>query len=101
MATSGSMANLVKNFRGEDLVKVNDVYWHVQTGQVYQYQGASDVTNTATSITFTELTDTTNGGFLSADALVVPSGNDRLEISASNIKIFNNNVLRVHLGDLS
>jgi hypothetical protein len=95
------MANLVAAFRQEDVVRVNDIYWDVVTGRVFQYQGSSDITSTSTSVTFTELTNDVQGGFISADALLVSSDNDRVEIRSNVIKVFNNSVLRVKIGDLT
>ena len=92
---SSSKSDLVRSFRNENKVLTNDVYWHVQTGKVYQYQGP---TVTTTDVTFTELT---SSGFISADALVIPSGTERTEIRSSGMKIYNNNVLRVKIGNLA
>ncbi len=62
---------------------------------MFQYQGASVTT---ADVSFTELT---TSGFISADALIIPSGTDRTEIRASGMKIYNNGVLRVKIGNLA
>ena len=99
---ANSKSDLVRGFRGENLVKVNDVYWHVQTGKVFQYQGASDVTNTA-DVAFEELTSSTSTGFLSANALTVEEESDgsKIAISSTKIEIFDGSTLRVKIGKLT
>ncbi len=92
---TNSKADLIRDFRNVDEVLQNDVYWHIQTGRVFQYQGASVTT---ADVSFTELT---TSGFISADALIIPSGTDRTEIRASGMKIYNNGVLRVKIGNLA
>ena len=69
MATSGTMSNLLAAVRGENLIKVRDVYWDVVNGKVYQYQGSSDITDTSTSVQFTELTQE-GQGFINPEATI-------------------------------
>jgi hypothetical protein len=99
MATAGTMAKAVSDFRQTTVVRVRDVYWDTVTGRVFQYQGASDVTDVNASITFTELS--ASSGFISADSLKVSSATSRTEIRADVIKIYNSNVLRVKIGNLA
>ena len=69
MATTGTMANLIAAVRGEDLIKVRDVYWDVVNGKVYQYQGSSDITDTSTSVSFEDLTQE-GEGFINPEATI-------------------------------
>jgi len=111
MTTTGSQAKFVSDFRqtstgrAEDKrILEGDVYWHIPTGRVFQAPSGLAAGSTS-SITFTERTSNSGGGFLSADALVVSSSNSRLEIKSNYIKIFENvsntATLRVQIGDLS
>ncbi|MGB2183715.1 MAG: hypothetical protein ACPH5H_07515 [Candidatus Poseidoniaceae archaeon] len=99
--SDSGQSDLVRQFRGQDLVAVNDVYWHIKTGKVFQYQGASDVTTGTAD--FVELSSKISGqtGFLSPDALKIGSGNERVEFSSTGMKIFSGGVARVIIGDLT
>jgi hypothetical protein len=93
-------SDMIRSFRNANEVLTNDVYWHIQTGRVFQYQGSNVTT---ADVAFTELT--TGSGFLSADGLRVSSDANRLEIRSDVIKIFENvsgtATLRVKIGNLS
>ena len=95
---SSSKADLVRNFRNENKVLTNDVYWHIQTGRVFQYQGN---TVTTADVTFTELTSSSGNGFISADALLVSSSSNRVEIRSDRIEVYASGTLRVKIGNLS
>jgi hypothetical protein len=93
-------ADLIRQFRGTSEVLNNDVYWHIQTGTVYQYQGTSSYTPNA-NLTFTNLNS--NGGVLSLDAIL-----DALEGDGSGLRFYGDNLqildsnsnVRVRLGKL-
>jgi hypothetical protein len=93
-----SKSDLIRQFRGTDEVLNNDVYWHVQTGRVYQYQGTS--INSTADVTFTELT-TADAGFLNLSAIMSAfDGGSELRFENDNIKVVSNNAVRVRLGKL-
>ena len=101
---SDSKSDLIRTFRGVNNVLINDVYWHIQSGQVYQYQGAQNVIDDTTDVSFTLLNRTDsnpNGGFLNPDSFIVGNDNDRVEFSSKGLKIFSGGSLRVVLGDLT
>jgi hypothetical protein len=95
-------SDLIRAFRNTNELLENDVYWHIQTGRVFQYQDSSS-TDPNYDGNFVELSNRASGGngFLSPDALTVGSGDDRVEFSSTGIKIFSGGVLRVVIGDLS
>ena len=94
MNTDGTMANLVADFRGSTTCMNNDIYWHVATGRVFQYQG-STTTNGATALTFAELTNTDSdvtGGFISGEAInsstkITVGSDSQIEIDGTNKRI--------------
>ena len=80
------------------------MYWHVQTGQVFAYKGATNQIDNTTDVEMTLLNRTASnptGGFLTPDAFIVGDASDRCEFSSGGLKIFANNVLRVVIGDLT
>jgi len=95
---TNSKADLVRNFRNENKVLTNDVYWHIQSGRVFQYQGN---TVTTADVAFTELTSSSGSGFISADALLVSSSTNRVEIRSDKIEVYASGNLRVRIGNLS
>ena len=101
--TGVTKSDLIRDFRGTNDLLQNDVYWHIQTGQVYQYQGSSVLNNENFNGDFTNLNNKLTGqsGFLSPDALKLGEGNDRVEFSSDGIKIYSGNVLRVIIGNLT
>ena len=74
------------------------MYWHIQTGRVFQYQGSNVTTQ---DVSFTELTTDSQGGFISADALSVSSSTNRVEIRSDRIEVYASGQLRVKIGNLA
>ena len=70
------------------------MYWDAVTGIPYQNQAG-----TATSPSLTALSG--GSGIISMDSIKLQTGNQRVELSATGLKIYNSNVLRVKIGDLS
>ena len=98
-----SKADLIRAFRGVNNVLTNDVYWHVQSGEVYQYKGVNKLNQTP-DLAFTKLTrdaGSVTGGFISPDNIIVGSEDDRVEFSSKGIKIISGGKVRVILGDLN
>jgi hypothetical protein len=95
---SNSKSDLIRQFRGNNEVLNNDVYWHVQTGRVYQYQGTS--INSTADVTFTELTRS-DGGFLNFSAIqsAFASGSE-MRFESDRISILAGSTVRVRLGRL-
>ena len=96
---TNSKSDIIRQFRGENVLLKHDTYWHIQTGRVFQYQGV-DYNGTADK-TFTEVT-TNSGGILNLSGLrnTADSG-ARIEFGGDNIKIYDaGGKLRVKLGNL-
>ena len=89
---------MIRSFRGADEVLTNDVYWHIQSGRVFQYQGSNVTTQ---DVAFNELTSSSGNGFISADALLVSSSSNRVEIRSDKIEVYAGGNLRVRIGNLS
>ena len=95
---SNSKSDLIRQFRGTNEVLNNDVYWHVQSGRVYQYQGTS--INSTSDVAFTELTRW-DSGFLSFSAIQSAfAGGSELRFESDRIQILSNGAVRVRLGKL-
>ena len=92
--TNAERVAAIKSFSGLTTVLNNSVYWDAVSGIPYQNQGAS-----AASPTLTALSG--GSGIISMDSIKLQTGNQRVELSASGLKIYNSNVLRVKIGDLS
>ena len=97
---SNSKSDLVRQFRGVDDLLNNDVYWHIQTGRVFQYQGVSLIDSTADA-TFTEIT-TNTGGFLALDGIRnTATTGERIIFEDDNIQIHDGTRVRVRIGNLT
>ena len=87
---------MVRQFRGNNEVLNNDVYWNLGTGRVFQYQGASNYSGA--DVAFTEITST---GVLSLQGIKDAfTGGSSIRFEEDNIQILENNKLRVKLGRL-
>ena len=92
--TNAERVAQIKSFSGLTTVLNNSVYWDAVTGIPYQNQGAS-----ASSPSLTALSG--GNGIISMDSIKLETGNQRVELSATGMKIYNSGVLRVKIGDLS
>jgi hypothetical protein len=62
---SNSKSDFIRTLRGENYVQQNDIYWHVQSGRVFQYRGANH--SGTSDLSFTELT---SAGFINPEATI-------------------------------
>jgi hypothetical protein len=88
-----SRAVYIRLYRGQNLVRQNDIYWNVSNGEVWQYQGAD---NYGTGdLTFVKLER-----FLDSTGLNVgPTSGARITITNNLISVYDSsNVLRVRMG---
>ena len=92
--TNAERVSEIKTFSGLNVVKTNSVYWDAISGIPYQNQGAE-----ASSPTLTPLTG--SDGIVNMDSIQLETGSERVELTSSGLKIYNSNVLRVKIGDLS
>jgi hypothetical protein len=71
----------------------NSVYWDAVTGIPYQNQGGDSASPTLTALTG-------SSGIINMDSVKLETGNERVELTSSGLKIYNSGNLRVKIGNL-
>ena len=96
--TNAERVSEIKDFSGLTTVLANSVYWDAVNGIPYQNQGSDSSNPTLTALTGQK-------GIVNMDSIKLGTGNDRVELSSSGMKVFSDvsgsAVLRVKIGDLS